>query len=197
MDKLKGKKIAILVEKGFEQIEMTDPRRVLEEAGAKTFLISPQEDEVAAWNSKEWGNSFKVEIPMADAQAKNFDALLLPGGVMSPDKLRMNERAVRFVKEFFNEGKPVAAICHGPWTLINADVVAGKKMTSYPSLQKDLENAGAHWVDKTVVVDNGLVTSRNPNDLPAFNEKMLEEFAEGKHKAQKSERKVKEKSMNG
>ena len=193
MEKLIGKKIAILVEKGFEQIEMTDPRRVLEEAGARTFLISPQEKEVTAWNSKEWGNTFKVEIPLADAHAKDFDALLLPGGVMSPDKLRMNNRAIRFVKEFFNEGKPVAAICHGPWTLINANVVKDKKMTSYPSLQKDLENAGARWVDKKVVVDNGLVTSRNPNDLPAFNKKMLEEFAEGKHSTKTNELKSEEK----
>jgi protease I len=179
--KLEGKRIAILVDKGFEQVELTSPRQALEDEGAKTFIVSPQDGEVKAWDTKDWGEKFKVDLPLDKADPQEFDALVLPGGVMNPDKLRMNDEAVQFVKGFFDGNKPVAAICHGPWTLINAGVVRGKTLTSYPSLQEDLKNAGATWVDKTVVVDNGLVTSRNPGDLPEFNKHMIEEFGEGKH----------------
>jgi len=179
--KLDGKKVAILVADGFEQVEMTEPRKALDEAGAKTTLISPNDKQVKGWKHTEWGETFRVELPLKNARADDFDALLLPGGVMNPDKLRMNQDAVRFVKQFFVHGKPVAAICHGPWTLIDAGVVKGRSVTSYPSIRSDLVNAGAKWFDKEVIVDNGLVTSRKPDDLRAFNEKMIEEFAEGIH----------------
>lgn len=179
--KLAGKRIAILVEEGFEQIELTEPQKALEAEGATTEIISPKKDSVKGWNKTEWGDSFAVDTVLDDARAQEYDALLLPGGVMNPDKLRMNSNAVSFVKSFFTSRKPVAAICHGPWTLIEAGAVDGKKMTSYPSISSDLKNAGAQWVDEEVVVDNGLVTSRNPGDIPAFNSKMIEEFAEGKH----------------
>jgi protease I len=182
--KLDGKKVAILVTDGFEQVEMTEPRRALQEAGAQTTLISPKEGRVKAWDEKDWGEEFPVELALGEARAEDFDALLLPGGVMNPDKLRMEKDAVRLTKEFFRAGKPVAAICHGPWLLVEADVVRGRTVTSYPSLQTDLENAGATWVDREVVVDEGLVTSRNPDDLPAFNRKVLEEVAEGVHRGQ-------------
>jgi protease I len=182
MDKdLSGKRIAILVENGFEQVELTEPKRALEEAGARTEIVSPVGDIVKGWNHKEWGDTFKVDVPVERASPENYDGLLLPGGVMNPDKLRMNEEAVRFVRGFFDSGKPVAAICHGPWTLVEADVLQGRTVTSYPSIQTDLKNAGAHWVDAEVVTDNGLVTSRKPDDIPAFNRKMIEEFAEGAH----------------
>lgn len=184
MPKLNGKKVAIVVEKGFEQVEMTEPRKALQDAGATTHLISPVQGRVRAWQEKDWGDEFDVDVPLSDAKASDYDALLLPGGVMNPDRLRMNETAVAFVREFFEDHKPVAAICHGPWTLIEADVVRGRKMTSYPSIRKDLENAGADWVDEEVVVDQGLVTSRNPDDLPAFNRKLVEEVGEGRHAGQ-------------
>lgn len=180
-DSLKGKKIAILVADGFEQVEMTDPREALEDAGAQTDLISPEDGEVKGWNHTEWGDSFDVDVPLAEAEAAHYDALLLPGGVMNPDQLRVNEDALAFVRSFFEAGKPVAAICHAPWTLIDAGVVKGRKMTSYHSIRTDLKNAGARWVDEEVVVDQGLVTSRKPDDLPAFDAKMIEEFAEGRH----------------
>lgn len=180
---LEGKKIAILVDKGFEQVEMIEPRRVLEEAGAGTDLVSPQKGRVRGWSMTEWGEEFDVDVPLSDANPEDYDALLLPGGVMSPDHLRQNEEALRFVRAFFEAGKPVAAICHGPWTLIDADVVRGRRMTSYPSLKTDLRHAGAEWLDEEVVVDRGLVTSRHPGDLPAFNRKMVEEFHEGVHAA--------------
>ena len=188
MQDLQGKRVAILVENGFEQVEMTEPRKALEQAGAQTTLVSPS-PESQGWNHTQWGDEFQVDVPLergADASqlASKYDALLLPGGVMNPDKLRMNATAVQFVRSFVQEGKPVAAICHGPWTLIEAGAVRGRKMTSYPSLQTDLKNAGAQWVDQEVVVDQGLVTSRNPNDIPAFNRKMIEEFAEGVHQKQ-------------
>src|SRR5437016_10013757 len=179
--KLNGKKVAILVADGFEQVEMTEPRRALEEAGAGTDLISPNSDKVKGWQFTEWGDEFRVDVPLAKANGENYDALMLPGGVMNPDKLRRNHSALCFVRSFFEAGKPVAAICHGPWTLIDAKVVRGRKMTSYDSIQSDLKNAGAAWVDEQVVTDNGLVTSRKPDDLPAFNQKMIEEFAEGIH----------------
>jgi protease I len=184
MPNLQGKKVAILVENGFEQVELTSPKQALEEAGAQTQIISPQRDQVKAWQHTDWGDTFPVDVPIEKAKASDYDALLLPGGVMNPDKLRMNKQAVQFVRDFFEQKKPVASICHGPWTLIEANVVRGRKLTSYPSLQTDLRNAGATWVDQEVVVDQGLVTSRNPDDLPAFNRKLIEEVAEGEHAQQ-------------
>ncbi len=180
---LAGKNVAILVADGFEQIELTDPRQALEDAGATTKIVSPQEGRVKGWNHSFWGDEFIVNVPLESANADDFDALLLPGGLMNPDKLRRNEQALQFVKAFFAAGKPVAAICHGPWTLIDAEVVRGRTLTSYETIQTDLKNAGAKWVDQEVVVDNGLITSRKPDDIPAFNKKMIEEFAEGKHRA--------------
>lgn len=178
---LHGKKVAILVTHGFEEVELSEPKRALEEAGAETHIIAPQGGTVLSWQKNNWGSKFPVDLPVAEARAENYDALVLPGGVMNPDKLRMDERSVQFIRSFFEAGKPVASICHGPWSLINAGVVKGRKMTSYPSLRLDLTNAGAEWVDEEVVVDKGLVTSRNPDDLPAFNRKLIEEVAEGKH----------------
>jgi protease I len=178
---LDGKRVAILVANGFEQIELTEPKRALEEAGAKTAIVSPEQGKVKGWNHTNWGNEFKVDVPLSDAKADEFDALVLPGGVMNPDKLRRNEWALQLVRAFFESGKPIAAICHGPWTLIDADVVSGRRVTSYHTIQTDLKNAGANWVDEEVVVDNGLVTSRCPDDLPAFNRKMIEEIGEAVH----------------
>ncbi|TXK47423.1 type 1 glutamine amidotransferase [Pontibacter qinzhouensis] len=178
---LAGKKIAILVDNGFEQVELTEPQKALKEAGAETHLISPQKDEVKAWEHTDWGKSYKVDIHLSEAKAEQYDGLLLPGGVMNPDHLRGNKEAVAFVDAFMVSGKPVAAICHGPWTLIETGKVKGLTMTSYPTLKTDLINAGADWVDEEVVVDKGIVTSRNPDDIPAFNKKIIEEFAEGKH----------------
>jgi protease I len=182
---LNGKKVAILVEDGFEQIELTSPKEALEEAGAKTHIISPKRDKVKGWDHTQWGKELPVDVSLEKANANEYDALLLPGGVMNPDKLRINKQAVQFVRSFFDQGKPVAAICHAPWLLVEADVVNGRKVTSYPSLQTDLKNAGAKWVDQEVIVDNGLVTSRKPDDLPAFNRKMVEEIAEGQHERQR------------
>lgn len=179
---LLGKKVAILVEDGFEQIELTDPRLALEAAGAQTFIVSPQPQNVRGWNTTDWGQSFPVDIQLVAADPNEFDALLLPGGVMNPDKLRVNPLALQFVRAFFTAKKPVAAICHGPWTLIDAGVIRDRTVTSYPSIRTDLVNADANWIDEEVVVDNGLVTSRNPDDIPAFNQKMIEEIAEGIHK---------------
>ncbi len=177
MAKLTGKRIAIVVTDGFEQVEMTEPRKALEDAGAETVLVSPKTGQVKGWKHTEWGDSFQVDMKLADARANDFDALLLPGGVMNPDKLRLEPDAARFVRTFFDAGKPVAAICHGPWLLIDAGVVKGRTVTSWPSIRTDLANAGANVVDKEVVVDHGLVTSRKPDDIPAFNRKMIEEFA--------------------
>jgi protease I len=184
-ENLKGQKVAILVADGFEQVEMTGPKQALEEAGAQTQIVSPAKGRVQGWNHYDKGDSFPVDVPLEQANAEDYDALLLPGGVANPDQLRTMPKAVEFVKAFFDAGKPVAAICHGPWTLVEADVVRGRTMTSWPSLQTDLRNAGANWVDQEVVTDNGLVTSRKPDDLPAFNQKMIEEFAEGKYRQQK------------
>jgi len=181
---LNGKKVAILVTNGFEQIELEDPKKALEAAGAQTQIVSPDPGTVFGWQHTNWGDKFAVDVPLARASVQDYDALLLPGGVMNPDKLRMNQQAVEFVRAFFDAGKPVAAICHGPWMLIEAGVVKGRTLTSYPSLQTDLKNAGAKWVDREVVVDNGLVTSRNPDDLPAFNQKLIEEIGEGVHTKQ-------------
>ena len=180
--KLNGTKVAILVANGFEQVELTEPKKALEEAGAQTEIVSPVEDEVQGWHHYDVGDNFPVDVQLEEANPADYDALLLPGGVANPDQLRMIPEAVEFVKSFFDAGKPVAAICHGPWTLIDADVVRGRQITSWPSLQTDLRNAGAKWVDEEVVTDNGLITSRKPDDIPAFNQKMIEEFAEGKHK---------------
>lgn len=184
MAKLTGKRIAIVVTDGFEQTEMTEPRKALDDEGAKTVLVSPKDGKVKGWKHTEWGDSFQVDLKLSDAKASDFDALLLPGGVMNPDKLRLEPEAAKFVRAFFDAGKPVAAICHGPWLLIDAGVVKGRTVTSWPSIRTDLKNAGANVVDREVVVDRGLVTSRKPDDIPAFNQKMIEEFAEGKHKTQ-------------
>src|SRR6059058_287311 len=183
---LTGKKIAILVDEGFEQVELIKPRKALDKTGAQTQVVSPQQGEVRGWNMKRWGKTIAVDVPLESADPSQFDALLLPGGVMNPDKLRTNPKAVEFVKHFFDAGKPVAAICHAPWTLVEADVVRGRTMTSWPSVRTDLINAGAEWVDEEVVVDNGLVSSRKPDDIPAFNQKMIEEFAEGIHRGQRA-----------
>jgi protease I len=177
MESLQGKKVAILVTDGFEQVELTEPRKALDQAGAKTEIVSPAKGQVKGWNHTEWGDKLPVDVPLQQARPDNYDALLLPGGVMSPDHLRMDPAAVRFVKSFVDAGKPIAAICHGPWTLIEAGAVRGKKMTSWPSLQTDLRNAGAHWVDQQVVHDGNLVTSRKPDDIPAFNQEMIGLFA--------------------
>jgi protease I len=182
MGKLDGKKVAILVAEGFEQQELTGPKQALEQAGAKTMIVSPAQGEVQGWNHFDKADRFKVDVPLEQADAQQFDALLLPGGVANPDQLRMQPKAVELVKSFVKDGKPVAVICHGPWTLIEADCVRGRRITSWPSLRKDLENAGAQWVDQEVVVDKGLVSSRKPQDIPAFNAKMIEEFAEGRHR---------------
>jgi len=184
--KLDGKRVAILVAEGFEQVELTGPRQALDDAGAQTQIVSPAKGEVEGWNHYDKGDKFKVDVPLAEADASDFDALLLPGGVANPDQLRMKPEAVEFVKAFVAAGKPVASICHGPWTLIEAGAVKGRTLTSWPSIKTDLINAGAQWVDREVVTDNGLVTSRKPDDIPAFNEKMIEEFAEGEHRAQKA-----------
>jgi deglycase len=185
MASLEGMKVAILVAEGFEQVELTEPRKALDEAGAQTFIVSPAKGEVQGWKHFDKADKFKVDVPLEQANPADFDALQLPGGVANPDQLRTNPEAVRFVRAFFDAGKPVAVICHGPWTLIDAGVVRGRTLTSWPSLRTDLTNAGAKWVDQEVVVDNGLVTSRKPDDLPAFNNKMVEEFAEGRHAGQK------------
>ncbi|PQA59317.1 type 1 glutamine amidotransferase domain-containing protein [Siphonobacter curvatus] len=179
--KLQGKKVAILVTDGFEQVELTEPQQALIDAGAETKIISPKDKEVKGWDHTDWGDTFNVDVPLSQANPEDYDALLLPGGVMNPDSLRMETDAVAFVEHFFESGKPVAAICHAPIMLIEADVVEGRKLTSYPSLKTDLINAGAEWVDEEVVTDNGLVTSRKPDDIPAFNAKMIEEIAEGQH----------------
>jgi len=175
--KLRGKRIAVLLTEGFEQIEMTSPREALEKAGAEVEIVSPAGETVRAWDLTKWGKTFQVDVLLKRASPDEYDALMLPGGVMNPDKLRLDKRAVEFVRAFFDDGKPVAAICHAPWTLIEADVVRGRRLTSWPSLRTDLTNAGAEWVDEQVVVDDRLVTSRKPADLPAFNRKIIEKFA--------------------
>ena len=178
---LKGKRVAALVTKGFEQVELVDPRKALERVGAAVNVIAPEAGTVQGWNHAEWGLDVTVDETLDTAAAANYDALLLPGGVINADHLRMNAKAVQLVKDFFDAGKPIAVICHGAWIMAEADVVRGLKMTSYPSLKTDLRNAGADWVDQEVVNDRGVVSSRKPQDLPAFNQKMIEEFAEGQH----------------
>lgn len=176
---LAGKKIAILAADGFEQSELTSPKKALEDAGAKTCIVSPSKGTVKSWDQLDWGRDFDVDVPLSAAHAEDFDALVLPGGVLNPDKLRIEPDAVLFVKAFFDAKKPVGAICHGPWTLVNAGAARGRKMTSWPSLRADLENAGAQWVDEPVVRDKGLVTSRKPDDLPNFNAAIIEAFSAG------------------
>ncbi|HVK02332.1 MAG TPA: type 1 glutamine amidotransferase domain-containing protein [Armatimonadaceae bacterium] len=183
---IKGKQVAILVTDGFEQVELTEPRKALEEAGLVTHLISPiGASRVRGWDHDHWGDEIPVDFPIEAARPDDYDALLLPGGVMNSDKLRMDENAVRFVSAFKDAGKPIAAICHAPWILIEAGVVEGRALTSYPSLQTDLRNAGGEWRDEEVVTDNGLVTSRKPEDIPAFNRKFIEEIGEGVHESGK------------
>jgi protease I len=180
-NELQGLRVAILVENGFEESELIQPREALDNAGAITDVVSPVASTVKAWKHGDWGTTVEVDMPLAQANPDQYDALLLPGGVMNPDKLRMNPDAIEFVQAFVDAAKPIAAICHGPWTLIETGAVRGRRMTSWPSLRSDLENAGAQWVDEECVVDNGLVTSRKPADIPAFNERMIEEFSEGQH----------------
>jgi protease I len=173
---LNGMKVAILVTDGFEQVELTKPREALDEAGAETFIVSPKTSKVRSWNFTEWDRELPVDVTLADAKPEDFDALHLPGGVINPDALRIQPEAVAFVKAFFDAGKPVASICHGPWSIIETGETRGRRMTSWPSLKTDLRNARADWVDEEVVVDRGLVTSRKPDDIPAFNRAMIELF---------------------
>lgn len=181
-----SKKVAILATHGFEESELKSPKEYIEQQGWTAEIVSPESGSIKAWAEKNWGREYKVDKTLAEANASDYDALVLPGGVINPDKLRTNEDALTFVKAFFDQKKPVAAICHGPWTLINAGVVDGRKVTSVKSISQDLINAGAEWSDKEVVVDQGLVTSRTPEDLPAFNKKLVEEINEGKHQLQHS-----------
>src|ERR1700743_186056 len=182
MASLSNRKVAILTEEGFEQVELTSPKQALEAAGATVHIVSPNKNsKIKAWDKTNWGIEVNVDKVLSDVSPDDYDALVLPGGVMNPDKLRQNKEAVAFASAFLDEGKPVAAICHGPQLLIETGMLGGRNMTSYPSLQTDLKNAGAHWVDQEVVVDNGLVTSRRQADLEAFNKKMIEEIAEGVH----------------
>jgi protease I len=183
---LLGKRVAILVENGFEQVELTEPRKAIEQAGATTVIVSPKPGKVRGWKLTDWGDEFDVTTTIENARVQDFDGLLLPGGVINPDKLRIIPEAVALVRAFYDAKKPIAAICHGPWTLIEAGVVRGCRMTSWPSLRTDLLNAGATWVDEEVVVDQGLVTSRKPDDIPAFSRKVIEELAEGRHDKRKA-----------
>lgn len=178
---LSGKRIAILATDGVEQVELLEPQRALKDADANVQVVSPKAGSIRGWNRTEWGTTIPVDLVLDEARAEDFDGLVIPGGVKNPDTLRMNERAVQFVRDFYTSGKPIAAICHAPWLLIEADVVRDRTVTSYPSLKTDLKNAGADWVDREVVTDEGIVTSRKVDDIPAFNRKMIEEFAEGRH----------------
>ena len=180
-DKLADKQIAILATDGFEEVELTHPREALEDAGAHTHLVAPGKEPIQAWDHGNWSDEYEVDIALGSANPKNYDGLVLPGGVMNPDQLRKNKKAIEFVAQFLHQGVPIAAICHGPQLLIETKEIDGKTMTSYPSIKTDLQNAGANWVDEEVVVDKGLTTSRSPEDLPAFNRKMIEEFHEGIH----------------
>lgn len=184
-DNLNGKRIAILATNGFEQSELEEPKKAIEAAGGRADVVSIQLGQIRGWRHTDWGSSVPVDVTLDGVNPGDYDGLVLPGGVINPDKLRMIPEAVAFVRAFSESGKPIAAICHGPWTLINAQAVRGRKLTSWPSLQVDLENAGAHWVDQQVVVDQGLITSRKPDDLPAFNRKLIEAFAAGAHKGNK------------
>ncbi len=176
-DDLKGMRVAILITDGFEEVEMTKPREALDQAGAETKIVCPHDGKVRAWNLTDWGDKYSVDVELGDARPDDFDALHLPGGVLNPDKLRMIPEAVAFVKAFFDAGKPVSVICHGPWTVLEAGAACGRRMTSWPSLKTDLRNAGAEWVDEECVVDGNLVSSRKPDDIPAFNKAMIDVFA--------------------
>ena len=179
--KLSGKRVAILATDGFEQAELTEPMKALREVGAQTEIVSPKSGQIQGWKHFDKADFFNVDKTLDQASPDEYDALMLPGGVANPDQLRLSEKAIGFIKHFVDAKKPIAAICHGPWTLIDAGAVRGRKMTSWPSLKTDLQNAGATWVDQEVVTDKGVVTSRKPDDIPAFNRKMIEEFAEGAH----------------
>jgi protease I len=181
MKPLNGKKVAILTENGFEETELTSPKQALEDAGATVHIFSPRERMVKAWKNDQWTIEIPVDVPLSEALPGDYDALVIPGGVMNPDKMRMNRECVEFAQHFLENKKPVAAICHGPWLLVETGMIKGRDMTSYYSIKTDIQNAGAHWHDKEVVSDNGLVTSRSPKDLPAFNAKMIEEIKEGVH----------------
>jgi protease I len=183
VEDLKDLTVAILVTDGFEQVELTRPQKALVLAGADTRIVSPKTDRVRAWNYIEWGEEFPVDVALTRARPKDFDALLLPGGVMNPDALRMQSKAVEFVKAFFDAGKPVAVICHGPWTVIEAGVARGRRIAAWPSLKTDLRNAGAEWVDQEVVVDGNLVSSRKPDDITAFNREMVTLFSHARQQA--------------
>ena len=180
-EKLSGKRVAILAADGFEEVELTKPKKALDDAGAKTSVVSIKSGEIQGMNHGDKGETVAVDQTLAKAKPQDFDALMIPGGLMNPDTLRSTEEALEFVRHFFREGKPVAAICHAPWVLIDAGVVRGRTLTSWPAIKTDVRNAGGNWVDQEVVVDNGLVTSRKPDDIPAFNKKMIEEFGEGRH----------------
>jgi protease I len=184
--RLKGKRVAIIAADMVEQVELVEPRNALDDAGAETVLISLKPGEIQGFNHFDPADTFKVDKAIEEADAGDFDALMIPGGVGNPDQLRGDENVVSFVKDFFDAGKPVAAICHGPWVLVEAGVVRDRRLTSWPTLQTDIRNAGGNWVDEQVVVDEGLVTSRKPDDIPAFNKKMIEEFCEGKHAGQRT-----------
>lgn len=179
-----SKKVAILATNGFEEIELTSPKQAMEKEGFEVHIVSPERGKIKAWDSGNWSEEYPVDKTVSEVSADDYNALVLPGGVINPDRLRTDTKVLEFVKAFFEQKKPVAAICHGPWTLISAGVVKGRTMTSYNSIKDDLINAGANWVDKEVVVDQGFVTSRNPDDLPAFNDKLIEEINEGKHSRQ-------------
>ena len=180
------KRVAILATNGFEESELKSPREAMEKEGFQVDIVSTESGKIKAWNQGNWSNEYNVDRTVKEASADEYNALVLPGGVINPDHLRRSEDALKFVRSFFEQKKPVAAICHAPWTLISARVVEGRTMTSFSSIKDDLANAGANWVDKEVVVDEGFVTSRNPNDLPAFNNKLIEEIKEGKHELQHS-----------
>ena len=184
-DELNGKRVAIVATDMVEQVELVEPRKALDEAGAQTDLISIKPGEIQGFNHYDKADKLPVDRTIEEVTADEYDGLMLPGGVGNPDRLRMDENVVSFVRDFFEQGKPVAAICHGPWTIVEAGAVRGRTLTSWPSLQTDIRNAGGTWVDEEVHVDAGLVTSRKPDDIPAFNAKMIEEFAEGKHAAQR------------
>lgn len=178
---VKGKKVAILTENGFEEVELTSPKKALEDVGAVVHIVSPQKEKVKAWNHDHWSIELPVDVPLSEANPEDYDMLLIPGGVLNPDQMRTNKDCVSFAQHFIEQGKPLASICHGPQLLIETGMISTRKLTSYPAIKTDLVNAGALWEDKEVVVDNGLVTSRSPKDLEAFNKKVLEELAEGKH----------------
>src|SRR5689334_16082995 len=180
-NELKGKKIAVLAANFFEQVELTKPLAALKEAGAEVKVVSPDSGQIQGMNHADKGDKIKVDLTLDEANAQDFDAIMIPGGTMNPDSLRSSKPALEFVKQFFRTGKPAALICHAPWVLIDAELADGRTLTSWPAIQTDLKNAGAHWIDEDVVVDNGLVTSRKPDDIPAFVNKMIEEFGEGKH----------------